>query len=68
MRQHECRDSRGARIGWAGAAIIAVSAYWYLDEAITVLAEPAPDLAEAQIGDITRAALVLTRRSMMPMP
>ena len=34
-------------------------ANWYLDEVITVLAERAPDLAEPQIGDITRAALVL---------
>jgi hypothetical protein len=33
------------------AAIIAVSAYWYLDEVITVLAARAPDLAEAQIGE-----------------
>lgn len=37
-----------------------VTAYWYLDEVITVLAERAPDLGEAQIGDIARAALVLT--------
>ena len=34
--------------------------YWYLDQVITVLAERVPDLAEAETGDITRSALVLT--------
>jgi hypothetical protein len=59
------RESAGAAPGWpSGLArdhgISRVTAYWYLDEVITVPAERAPDLAEAQNRrHDTRAALVL---------
>jgi hypothetical protein len=47
------RESAEAAPGWpSGLArdhgISRVTAYWYLDEVITVLADPPPDLAEAQ--------------------